>query len=103
MNMKAEAAFCPNAPSIDAEAFAKICKALAHPVRVKIVAYLKQVNRCICGEIVQMLPLAQSTVSQHLKHLKEAGLIQGEIEGPCTCYCIDIAVLEKFKQMAERL
>ena len=101
--MKAAQDICPNPSSIDAEAFAKICKALAHPVRVKIVAYLKQVNRCVCGEIVQMLPLAQSTVSQHLKHLKDAGLIQGEIEGPRTCYCIDATVLEKFKQLAARL
>jgi len=101
--MKLEPAIQPNEPSIDTEAFAKICKALAHPVRIKILTYLKSVNRCICGEIVDMLPLAQSTVSQHLKHLKAAGLIQGEIEGPRTCYCIDATVLERFKQLVERL
>ena len=93
----------PEEYPMDEEAFAKICKALAHPVRVKILQYLKSVNRCICGEIVDMLPLAQSTVSQHLKHLKAAGLVQGEIEGPRTCYCIDYAMLEKFKQITRRL
>ena len=61
-----------------------ICKALGHPVRIRILRFLKRVDRCICGEIVETLPLAQSTVSQHLKILKEVGLVIGEIEGPCT-------------------
>lgn len=85
------------------EAFARICKALAHPARIRIVAYLKRENRCICGEIVGILPLAQSTVSQHLKILKESGLVQGEVEGLRTCYCLDQAMVDRFKRMASRL
>lgn len=84
------------------KSFARICKALGHPVRVQIVEYLKEIDQCICGEIVARLPLAQSTVSQHLKILKNAGLIKGEVEGPKTCYCIDWACLRAFKKMAER-
>ncbi|MBU0543928.1 MAG: ArsR family transcriptional regulator, partial [Proteobacteria bacterium] len=57
----------------------------------------------ICGQIVEMLPLAQSTVSQHLKILKDAGLIKGEVEGLCTCYCIDLNTLEDFRKMAAGL
>ena len=82
------------------EPFSKICKALGHPARVRIVEYLNEVDQCICGEIVDILPLAQSTVSQHLKILKESGLVKGEIEGPRTCYCLDRAVLERFKRKA---
>ena len=80
------------------ENLAGIFKALAHPVRLKIIEHLKRVNCCICGEIVEILPLSQSTVSQHLKHLKNAGLVKGEIEGPTTCYCIDYDVLNRFKK-----
>jgi ArsR family transcriptional regulator len=83
--------------------FAKVCKALGHPARIRILKYLKDENRCICGQIVEMLPLAQSTVSQHLKCLKEAGLINGEVDGLCTCYCIDLKALEDFKKMAADL
>jgi len=68
---------------------AKYAKALAHPARVAILNLLIQKQACICGDIVEELPLAQSTVSQHLKVLKEAGLIKGEIEGSTVCYCID--------------
>ncbi len=75
------------------------CKALGHPVRVRILQLLKQADRCICGEIVETLPLAQSTVSQHLKILKEAGLIVGEIEGPRTCYCLDKKKLARLKRL----
>jgi len=64
-------------------------KALGNPVRLAILKHLAGCQRCICGDIVAALPLAQSTVSQHLKVLKEAGLIRGEIEGPATCYCVD--------------
>jgi len=85
------------------EAFAQICKALGHSARVRILKYLKEENRCMCGQIVDMLPLAQSTVSQHLKCLKESGLIKGEVEGLCTCYCIDLKTLEEFKKMAADL
>ena len=68
---------------------ANVLKALAHPARVAIVEYLLSVDACICGDIVDDLPLSQSTVSQHLKELKEAGLIKGNIEGASVCYCID--------------
>jgi ArsR family transcriptional regulator, arsenate/arsenite/antimonite-responsive transcriptional repressor len=81
---------------MDTEEFSKICKALGHPARVRIVDYLKEIDQCICGDIVGMLPLAQSTVSQHLKILKESGLVKGEIEGPRTCYCLDRTMLDQF-------
>ena len=68
---------------------ADFSKALSHPARIAILKVLAQKNECICGEIVEVLPLAQSTVSQHLKELKDAGLIKGEIEGAKVCYCID--------------
>lgn len=64
-------------------------KALAHPARLAIVRALLQADRCCCGDIVRDLPLAQSTVSQHLKVLRQAGLIRGEIEGPRSCYWLD--------------
>ncbi len=66
-----------------------IAKALGHPARVAILEYLAKTNACVCGDIVEVLPLSQSTVSQHLRELKEAGLIKGEIEGTSVCYCID--------------
>ena len=68
---------------------AAYAKALAHPARVAILQILIESKSCICGDIVDELPLSQSTVSQHLKELKEAGLIKGEIEGARVCYCID--------------
>ena len=68
---------------------AKYAKALAHPARIAILKLLATKATCQCGDIVEELPLSQSTVSQHLKELKEAGLIQGEIEGAKVCYCID--------------
>ena len=66
-----------------------IARALAHPARVAIVEYLAKTNVCMCGDIVDVLPLSQSTVSQHLRELKNAGLIKGEIEGTKVCYCIN--------------
>lgn len=93
----------PDTGLLDPESFALICKALGHPARVKIVDYLKKMDRCVCGRIVEILPLAQSTVSQHLKTLKEAGLIRGEVEGLNTCYCLDTEVFEKFKKTVESL
>jgi len=71
------------------QALAELGKALGHPARIAILRVLAERGTCICGEIVEVLPLAQSTVSQHLKALKEAGLIQGEIEGPRSCYCVN--------------
>jgi len=86
--------------ALDSDNFSMICKALGHPARIRIVEHLKEMERCLCGEIVDLLPLAQSTVSQHLKCLKQAGLIRGQIEGPCTCYCLDYEMLERFKKTA---
>src|SRR6187551_2621815 len=75
---------------------AEFAKAVAHPARIAILKVLAQHNECICGEIVEILPLAQSTVSQHLKELKNAGLITGTIDGPRSCYCINWKAFEKF-------
>ena len=72
---------------------AQLLKALAHPARIAILRQLARRNSCVCGEIVDHLPLAQATVSQHLKVMKEAGLILGEIDGPRTCYCINADVV----------
>lgn len=91
------------AGGMDQDRLATICKALSHPARIHIVARLKQLNRCVCGELVDALPLAQSTVSQHLKILKRVGVIRGEIEGPRTCYCLDPTVMAEFKQLVESL
>ncbi|MFT3980433.1 MAG: metalloregulator ArsR/SmtB family transcription factor [Ferruginibacter sp.] len=74
-----------------------LAKALGHPARVAIIDYLLKVDACICGDIVNELPLAQPTVSQHLKELKNAGLIKGEIEGNAICYCIDEKVFSKLQ------
>ena len=73
---------------------ATIAKALGHPARIAIIEYLMKVNECICGDIVNELPLAQPTVSQHLKELKNAGIIKGNIEGNSICYCIDEKTIE---------
>jgi ArsR family transcriptional regulator, arsenate/arsenite/antimonite-responsive transcriptional repressor len=73
----------------DAERLAMRLKALAHPARLRIVDLLAARGTCICGEIVDVLPLAQATVSQHLKILKDAGFLQGTIDGPRSCYCLD--------------
>lgn len=75
---------------------AAFAKAVAHPARIAILKVLAQKNECICGDIVEVLPLAQSTVSQHLKELKNAGLITGETDGPRSCYCINWKAFEKF-------
>lgn len=76
---------------------ARYAKALSHPARVAIVKMLIKKQACICGDIVDELPLSQSTVSQHLKELKDAGLIKGDIEGVKVCYCIDAAEWENAK------
>lgn len=75
--------------SVKENKLAKYAKALAHPARIAILKILSQKQTCMCGDIVEELPLSQSTVSQHLKELKEAGLITGEIEGAKVCYCIN--------------
>ncbi|UAY53691.1 metalloregulator ArsR/SmtB family transcription factor [Ferruginibacter albus] len=78
-------------------AIATLAKALGHPARIAIMEYLMKVESCICGDIVSELPLAQPTISQHLKELKNAGLIKGNIEGTSVCYCIDEKGIAKLK------
>lgn len=78
-------------------AIATLTKALAHPARIAIIEYLVKVDACICGDIVNELPLAQPTVSQHLKELKNAGLIKGEVEGNSICYCINEKAIERLQ------
>jgi ArsR family transcriptional regulator len=78
-----------------------LAKALGHPARIAILEYLMKVDACICGDIVNELPLAQSTVSQHLKELKNAGIIKGNIEGNAICYCIDEKAIAKMQQYFE--
>jgi DNA-binding transcriptional ArsR family regulator len=80
-----------------------LIKALGHPARIAIIEHLIQVNSCICGDIVSELPLAQATISQHLKELKNAGLIKGSVEGKKICYCIDESAVEKLKGFFEEL
>ncbi len=75
--------------SQDEARLARMMKALGHPARWQIVRFLSENPQCITGDIVDVLPLAQATVSQHLKVLREAGLIRGTIEGPAVCYCLD--------------
>lgn len=82
---------------------AEYAKALAHPARIAILQLLIKKQACICGDIVDELPLSQSTVSQHLKELKEAGLIKGDIEGKKICYCIDEKEWEKARTYLDRL
>lgn len=93
---------CPPATPIDPnvdpdEELARYAKALGHPARVKILRFLLEREECMAGEIAGELPLAQSTVSQHLKVLREAGLIHGEVDGPRICYCADETRIEHFR------
>ncbi len=82
---------------------ARLAKALGHPARVHILKVLLAKETCIAGEISDELPLAASTVSQHLKVLKEAGLIKGEVDGPRRCYCVDRSVLAHLKDLVREL
>jgi DNA-binding transcriptional ArsR family regulator len=82
----------------DAE-LAELAKAIGHPARVQILRILVRKNVCICGDIVEELPLAQSTVSQHLKVLRAAGLIRGDVDGPRVCYCIEPRALRRLKAL----
>ena len=84
--------------TVKEQELAAFAKAMSHPARIAILKILAQRHECICGEIVDVLPLAQSTVSQHLKELKEAGLINGSVDGPRSCYCINWKAFDKFNQ-----
>jgi ArsR family transcriptional regulator len=85
------------------EDLAALARALSHPARVAIVRHLAQSGTCICGQLVDVLPLAQATVSQHLKVLREAGFIQGEVDGPRTCYCVNPETVKRFHALAASL
>lgn len=99
------AALCPPpAPDlpesgVDDDELALLAKAIAHPARVRILRLLAEREACVCGELVDALPLAQSTVSQHLKILKDAGLIRGEIAPPQVCYCLEPRGLRRLKAL----
>ncbi len=82
---------------------AVFAKAIGHPARVQILRLLIRKNACICGDIVEELPLAQSTVSQHLKVLKEAGLVRGDIDGPRVCYCVEPRALRRLRALVAGL
>ncbi|MEY2630468.1 MAG: hypothetical protein RLZZ469_1365 [Bacteroidota bacterium] len=83
--------------SVEQNELATLFKALSHPARIAIVDYLLKVDSCICGDIVNELPLAQPTISQHLKELKNANIIQGTIEGTAICYCINPDTMAKIE------
>ena len=85
------------------EELARLAKAVGHPARVHILRFLATRETCVCGEIVEDLPLAQSTVSQHLQVLKDAGLIKGEIQGPRVCYCLSPRRLRRLKALVAAL
>jgi len=85
------------------EELAALAKAIAHPARLQIIRLLSKRTACVCGEIVDELPLAQSTVSEHLRVLKDAGLIQGAVDGPRVCYCLNPQALLRLKALIDGL
>lgn len=85
------------------EQLARLAKAIAHPARVAIVRLLIRHDGCIVGDIVGELPLAQSTISQHLKQLKDAGLVRGEVDGPRVCYCVEPGAVALLKALVAAL
>ena len=92
----------PNAVDETDRAAARVFRALGHPARLAILRLLAERRSCVCGDIVDELPLAQSTVSQHLKVLKEAGIIVGEIDGPAVCYCLAPGALDVVRGVVGR-
>ena len=82
---------------------AELAKAIAHPARIAIIQHLITIKACVCGDIVEQVPLSQSTISQHLKALKEAGIIKGNVEGVSVCYCINEEVWEEAKKSLAHL
>jgi ArsR family transcriptional regulator len=104
MNKKRCEKFSPSIlPAEDDKTLAELAQALSHPARVAIVRLLMERKTCLCGDIVEVLPLAQSTVSQHLKMLKQAGWIEGEVDGPRVCYCLNPQTLKRFKNLIKSL
>lgn len=99
---------CPPPPPVDPSGdpdddLAALAKALAHPARVKILRHLLEREECVVGALVDELPLAQSTVSQHLKVLRDAGLVHGEVDGPRICYCADLARIGRLGELLDAL
>jgi ArsR family transcriptional regulator, arsenate/arsenite/antimonite-responsive transcriptional repressor len=92
-----------SAPDERDEELAALAKAIAHPARLQILRLLSSRATCVCGEIVDQLPFAQSTVSEHLRVLKDAGLIKGEVDGPRVCYCIEPDGLARLKGLIDAL
>lgn len=93
-----------DAPDLNAyDSLAMACKALSHPARLAILQTLAQRGSCICGEIVEIMPLSQATVSQHLKVLKDAGLVSGKIDGPRSCYCIEAGAMAALRSTLEEM
>jgi ArsR family transcriptional regulator len=84
-------------------ALAALARAVAHPARVRILRLLLARDTCVAGELAGEVPLAASTVSEHLRILKEAGLVKGEVDGPRRCYCVDRSVLKQLKTLVEKL
>jgi len=89
--------------TVDEARAVRMLRALANPTRFRIAQTLARRNACVCGELVEDLPLAQSTVSEHLKVLKDAGIVQGTIEGPNTCYCLDPQALQFLSEVLTAL
>ncbi len=87
----------------DLVALARVARALSHPARLHILGVLAARRGCVCGDLVEASPLAQSTVSQHLKILKVSGLVQGEIDGPKVCYCVNQEMLRRLKALIASL
>lgn len=85
------------------EELATLARALGHPARAAIVRLLSERGECVCGQIVDVMPLAQATVSQNLKVLKDAGLVQGEVDGPRVCYCVDPKKLKRLRELVAGL
>lgn len=93
----------PSRRTLDEESLAALCKALAHPARVKLLNYLADYGTCYFGKLTDILPLAPSTISQHVTVLKEAGLILGSDDNTRTCYCVNAERLEELKEMIAAL
>ncbi|SMF25901.1 ArsR/SmtB family transcription factor [Pseudobacteriovorax antillogorgiicola] len=81
------------------ERMASLCKALAHPARVRILSFLIERRECISGDLAEHIPLAASTISEHLRILKSVGLVQGTVDGPRRCYCVDGEVLKEWQDL----
>lgn len=93
----------PRPGEADERDMARLARALGHPARIRIVRLLIERGECLCGQIVLNLPLAQATVSQHLRVLKEAGIVRGEVDGPRVCYCINPDTMHRLKALVDRL